>query len=63
MSAIGEALSAMKDVLILTEKVDQAGKALSEIAKELKDHEKRLIRLESFIEFGKIHQQRFLKND
>jgi len=54
MSAIKEALTAMKEVLLLTERVDQAGKTLSELAKELRNHEKRLIRLETFIEIGKM---------
>lgn len=47
----------MKEVLLLTERVDQAGKTLSEIAKELRDHDRRLIRLETFIEIGKMHRK------
>jgi uncharacterized protein YeeX (DUF496 family) len=54
MSAIKEVLSAVKEVLLLTEKVDQVGKTLSEVARELRDHDKRIIRLETFIEIGKM---------
>jgi hypothetical protein len=61
MSAIKEALAAMKEVLLLTERVEQTGKILSEVVNELKDHEKRLIRLETFIEIGKM-KHRALKD-
>ena len=58
MSLVKDAVLAMKEVLILTEKVDQAGNTLSEIAKELRNHDKRIIRLETFVEIG----QRQLSN-
>ena len=58
MSLVKDAMLAMKEVLVLTEKVDQAGKTLTEIAKELKDHNNRLIRLETYVEIG----QRQLSN-
>ncbi len=41
-----------------TEKVDQAGNTLSEISKELRDHDRRIVRLETFVEIGKMqHKQ------
>jgi len=43
----------MKDVLLLTDKVDRAGKVLSEISSELRDHDRRLIRLETMAEIAK----------
>lgn len=55
MSAIRDAISAMKEVLILTEKVEQAGSRLSELAKELREHDRRLTRLETFIEIAQIN--------
>lgn len=58
MSLVKDAMLAMKEVLVLTEKVDQAGKTLTEIAKELKDHNNRIIRLETYVEIG----QRQLSN-
>jgi hypothetical protein len=45
-------MSAMKEVLLLTEKVDRAGAALSEISGELRDHDRRLIRLETIVEIA-----------
>lgn len=52
MSAIKEALTSMTDLLILAEKVDQVGKTLSEVVKELRDQDKRIIRLETIVEVG-----------
>jgi hypothetical protein len=60
MSVVKDALSAMKEVLLLTERVDQAGKTLSEVVKELRDHDRRLIRLETFIEIGKMQHRKQL---
>jgi hypothetical protein len=45
-------MSAMKEVLLLTEKVDRAGAALSEISSELREHDRRLIRLETIVEIA-----------
>lgn len=55
MSAIKDAISAMKEVLVLTEKVEQAGSKLGELATELRDHDRRLTRLETFIEIAQIN--------
>ena len=52
MSVVKDAVAAMKEVLILTEKIDQAGKTLSEVSKELRDHDRRLVRLETYVEIG-----------
>jgi hypothetical protein len=46
-------MSAMKEVLLLTDKVDRAGAALSEISSELREHDRRLIRLETIVEIAK----------
>ena len=46
-------MSAMKEVLLLTDKVDRAGAVLSEMAKELRDHDRRLVRLETIVEIAK----------
>jgi len=43
----------MKDVLLLTDKVDRAGKVLTDISIELRDHDRRLIRLETVVELAK----------
>ena len=53
MSTLKDAMSAMKEVLLLTDKVDRAGAALSEISKELREHDRRLIRLETMVEIAR----------
>ncbi len=47
MSVISDSIKAMKEVLLLTDKVEQAGGLLSDISKELRDHDKRIIKLET----------------
>ena len=53
MSTLKDVMSAMKEVLLLTDKVDRAGTALSEISTELREHDRRLIRLETFVEIAR----------
>ncbi len=53
MSAIKDAIGAMRDVLLLTERVEQTGKVLSELAKELREHDRRLVRLETMVEMAR----------
>jgi hypoxanthine-guanine phosphoribosyltransferase len=53
MSVITDAVKAMKEVLLLTDKVEQAGNTLAEVSKELREHDRRLIRIETFIEIAK----------
>lgn len=59
MSMVKDAVSAMKEVLLLTEKIDRAGKTISEVATELRDHDRRIVRLETYIEIG-MNQQNVL---
>ena len=54
MSAIKEAMTALKEVLLLADRVERVGSTLSEITKELRDHDRRIIRLETFVEVGKM---------
>jgi hypothetical protein len=54
VSVIKEAVNAMREVLLLTDKVDRVGSLLSEISKELRDHDRRLVRLETLVEVSKI---------
>jgi hypothetical protein len=53
VSTLKDVLSAMKDVLLLTDKVGRAGKVLTDISIELRDHDRRLIRLETIVELAK----------
>lgn len=52
MSTIKDVISAMREVLLLTDKVDRAGKLLSEISGELREQDRRLIRLETMVEIA-----------
>jgi hypothetical protein len=52
MGTLKDVMSAMKEVLLLTDKVDRAGKVLSDISNELRDHDRRLIRLETMVEIA-----------
>ncbi|MBW1721794.1 MAG: hypothetical protein JRH13_06060 [Deltaproteobacteria bacterium] len=56
MSAIKEAISAMREVLLLTGKVDRVGSLLSQISDELRDHDRRLVRLETLVEAAQKRQ-------
>jgi thioredoxin-like negative regulator of GroEL len=58
MSAIKDAIAAMKEVILLSEKVERAGELLSDVSKELRDHDRRLVRLETLIEVAKASQGR-----
>jgi len=41
----------------MNDKVERTGQALSDLSKELRDHEGRLIRIETFIEIAKDQQK------
>ena len=56
MSTVKDVISALKEVLLLTDKVDRAGMVLSEISSELRDHDRRLIRLETMVEISTTRQ-------
>ncbi|VAW47874.1 hypothetical protein MNBD_GAMMA03-855 [hydrothermal vent metagenome] len=53
MSLIKDAVSAMKDVILLSDKVERVGKELSGVSGELRNHGDRLIRLETLVEVAK----------
>ena len=47
MSAVKEAITAMRDMLLLQDEVKRAAKTLERMSDVIGDHEKRLIRLET----------------
>lgn len=47
MSALTEAAKAIKEVLKLTDDVKRAGEALKDISRELREHDRRITRLEA----------------
>jgi thioredoxin-like negative regulator of GroEL len=57
LSTLKDVMSAMKEVMLLTDKVDRAGSVLSEMATELRDHDRRLVRLETIVEIAKTQQR------
>lgn len=57
MSTLKDVISAMKEVLLLTDKVERTGYVLTEISKELREHDRRLVRLETMVEIGKSQAQ------
>jgi hypothetical protein len=47
VSALTEAIVAIREVLKLTDDVKRAGETLKEISKELREHDRRITRLEA----------------
>ena len=47
MSAAGDAIKAMKDLLRLTDDVSRAGETLKQLSAELREHDRRITRLEA----------------
>ena len=56
MSAIKEAMEAMRNVLLVNDKIERTGGLLSEISKELREHDRRLVRLETLVEVAQIRR-------
>jgi hypothetical protein len=47
MTAIGEAIGAIREALKLADDVKRAGETVKEIARELREHDRRITRLEA----------------
>ncbi len=50
MSAFGEAIGALKEALRLSDDVKRAGEVLRETSRELRDHDRRITRVEAQLE-------------
>lgn len=61
MSALKDVISAMKEVLLLTDKVERTGHVLTEISRELREHDRRLVRLETLVEVARLQNSITLK--
>lgn len=46
-------MEAMKDIVLLSDKVERAGKTLSEVSIELREHDRRLIVIETTIDIAR----------
>jgi hypothetical protein len=57
MSTLKDVIAAMREVLLLADKVERTGNVLTEISKELRDHDRRLVRLETLVEVAKSQAQ------
>ncbi len=57
MSTLKVVISTMKDVLLLTDKVAQTGNILTDISNELREHDRRLVRLETLMEVARTQAQ------
>ncbi|WP_395378056.1 hypothetical protein [Marinicella sp. W31] len=53
MSLLKDAVQAMKDVVLLSDKVDRTGKNVEKIANKLEDIDRRLIRIETMAELAR----------
>ena len=58
MGTLKDVFGAVKEVLILTNKVENLGKMLQEASVELRDHDRRLVRLETMVEIAQKQQPR-----
>ena len=58
MSTLKDVFGAIKEVLILTNKVENLGKMLQDASVELRDHDRRLVRLETMVEIAQKQQSR-----
>lgn len=65
MSVLKDTVKAMKEVLLLTDKVEKAGDLLSDISLELRDHNNRILRLETrldtYVEVATIQNTKALE--
>jgi cytochrome c-type biogenesis protein CcmH/NrfG len=59
---VKEAINAMKEVVLLSDKVERAGSTLSELSKELREHDRRLLVIETTIDIAK-HQRKRIEKD
>lgn len=61
MSLLSEIIKYGKDIVLLGERVDMLVAERKEISKRLEDHERRLIRIETLIEFSQTRRRELPK--
>ncbi len=52
MSTLRDAIDGIKKVLLLTEKVNSTATTLEQVVTELREHDRRIVRIESMIELS-----------
>jgi ABC-type Fe3+-citrate transport system substrate-binding protein len=61
MSLLSEVIKYGKDIVLLGERVEALVAERKEMSKRLEDHERRLIRIETLIEFGQTRRRELPK--
>jgi ABC-type Fe3+-citrate transport system substrate-binding protein len=61
MSLLSEIIKYGKDIVLLGERVDALVAERKEMSKRLEDHERRLIRIETLIEFSRTRRREMPK--
>jgi ABC-type Fe3+-citrate transport system substrate-binding protein len=61
MSLLSEVIKYGKDIVLLGERVDALVTERKEMSKRLEDHERRLIRIETLIEFSQARRRELPK--
>jgi len=61
MSLLSEVVKYGKDIVLLGERVEALVAERKEMSKRLEDHERRLIRIETLIEFGQARRRELPK--
>lgn len=56
MNTLKDVISTMKEVLLFTDKVERTGNILTEISYELREHDRRLVRLETLVEVAEMQR-------
>lgn len=59
---LSDTLAAIKEVMLLADKVERLGRTLDKVADEVNDQDKRLVRLETLVEVAKVSQGRISKS-
>jgi hypothetical protein len=62
MSVLSQAVEAIKDALKLADDVRRAGETMKELAKEVRDHDRRITRLEAQWETATMLSRRRLEH-
>ena len=52
----------MKEVVLLSDKVERAGNTLTELSKELREHDRRLLVIETTIDIAQNRQKKIGKD-
>ena len=60
MSLVSDALAAMRDFVVLSEKVERIGELVDDLADEVQAQDRRLVRLETMVEMAQADRTRRL---